>query len=65
MLRIEEIASNVDDDFRDHLLAMDDAKLKALLADSTGLRHLLPMGVSYKEAVAAINAILEFRAQPP
>lgn len=65
MLRIEEICTNVDDDFRDHLLAMDDGRLNALLADSTALRHLLPLGVSYKEAVAAITAILEFRAQPP
>lgn len=64
MLRIEEIVGNVDDDFRDYLLEMDDAKLRALLADSTALRHLLPMGVSYTEAVTAINAILEYRAQP-
>ena len=65
MLRIEEICTNVDDDFRDHLLELDDDKLRALLADSTALRHLLPMGVSYKEAVTAITAIMAFRAQPP
>jgi hypothetical protein len=65
MLRIEEIVGNVDDDFRDYLLEMDDAKLHALLADSQTLRHLLPMGVSYREAVTVINAILEYRAQPP
>ncbi|RAU21364.1 hypothetical protein CU669_13080 [Paramagnetospirillum kuznetsovii] len=65
MLRIEEICTNVDDDFRDHLLEMDDERLRALLADSSALRHLVPMGVSYKEAVIAIYAILDFRAQPP
>ena len=65
MLRIEEIVGNVDDDFRDHLLEMDDTKLRALLADSQTLRHLLPMGVSYREAVTVINAILEYRAPPP
>jgi hypothetical protein len=65
MLRIEEIVGNVDDDFRDYLLEMDDAKLRALLADSTALRHLLPMGVSYAEAVTAITLILDYRAQPP
>ncbi|MDO8607995.1 MAG: hypothetical protein Q7R40_15785 [Phaeospirillum sp.] len=65
MLRIEEIVGNVDDDFRDHLLEMDDGRLRALLADSQTLRHLLPMGVSYKEAVTAINAILDYRALPP
>ena len=65
MLRIEEIVGNVDDDFRDHLLEMDDAKLRGLLDDSQTLRHLLPMGVSYREAVTVITAILEYRAQPP
>ena len=65
MLRIEEIVGNVDDDFRDHLLGMDDGRLRALLADSHALRHLLPLGVSYREAVTAIDAILDYRANPP
>jgi len=65
MLRIEEIVGNVDDDFRDYLLEMADERLHVLLADSQMLRHLLPLGVSYREAVTAINAILEYRAQPP
>ncbi len=65
MLRIEEIVGNVDDDFRDHLLEMGDERLRALLDDSHALRHLLPLGVSYREAVTAITAILEYRANPP
>ena len=55
----------MDDDFRDYLLEMADERLHVLLADSQMLRHLLPLGVSYREAVTAINAILEYRAQPP
>jgi hypothetical protein len=65
VLRIEEIVGNVDDDFRDVLLEMDDERLQALLADRRALSDMRPVGISHRDAQAIIHAILDFRAQPP
>ena len=65
MLRIEEIAGAMDDDFRDALADMDSERLEALRADKRALDRLRPVGVSHGEALAMIGAILSARVVPP
>lgn len=65
MLRIEEIAGAMDDDFRDALDGMDDERLAALKADKKSLDWLRPVGVSHREAMAMIESIMAARLAPP
>lgn len=61
MLRIEEIAGAMDDDFRDALDDMDDERLGGLRADKAALDRLRPVGVSHREALAMIESIMAAR----
>jgi len=65
MLRIEEIVGAMDDDFRDALEALDDARLAELAGNRKALNKFRPVGVSQTEALAMIAAIQELRRNPP
>ncbi|MGE5547929.1 MAG: hypothetical protein ACM33T_13580 [Solirubrobacterales bacterium] len=63
MLRIEEIVGCMDDEFRYALDQLDGATLAGLRNDQAALRRMRPVGISHREAVAMIDAILEARAK--
>jgi hypothetical protein len=63
MLRIEEIVGAMDDEFRYALDALTDERLLALKENPPHLRRLRPVGVSQREALAMIQAILDARAR--
>lgn len=65
MLRIEEIAGAMDDDFRYALMDLSSDQLRALSTQKSKLTSLRPVGVSHAEAMAMIAAILANRESTP
>lgn len=61
MLRIEEIETTIDDDFRELLHGLADSDLEVLLEDSARLRRVRPVGVSSQEARQYVRDVMDFR----